>query len=687
MRHPRLFWAILLPVAGASSLAVWKLAPALAPRAASAAEIAQAFVPGWAHQCAPEPVEQTAYVLAVVVPIALACAITALLRRLRVFQREHGDPLWVAAAAVLAQLLLVGCVGYASAHESEHPWVLPPRHVVPVQTATVLCFAGWFGLRWQPLSWKARWASVRLLLVKWPGLAWLAAIGWALARLLQGVFADHNVASLPAVEYYHLPVQMGEFAAAVNGLVPLVDFRPQYENLLGLLLRPAFSLTGFNLTTFTSAMAALALIGFLLVYRVFVRVSGSPWIGLLMYVPWVAVSLVNMDPESSVRTSTFNYYAVGPIRYFGLFVLAFGTACYLAVPRLRRLVVVSCIAGLVVLNNLDFGVPAAAGLWLTALLFPPPDPSRIRQALRASAVVAGGVCLAFVVYWVVVRLACGSWPHAGALIEYQRTFAVLGFNMIAMPKVGLHWVFYATFMTAALYAVFVRFSESAAVLSFRRRLSTGMLAYGGVAGLGSAAYYVGRSHPQVLATLYAAWAFVAALLTHRVLSDAWAAKKSNREGGYSVYAIPVAMLLALWGGLLPFVFELPSVRAEVGRLVYPRGGPVDLRPLHLVSLVNKYRHKGEPAVILYPDGHWLAIRASVKNLCPFAHPDSVLLQAQLGPVFASIERLPRQQRYVFGRLNGPITDRLSREGFARVDADADFEVWTDAGSRTAASAP
>jgi hypothetical protein len=55
-------------------------------------------------------------------------------------------------------------------------------------------------------------------------------------------------------------------------------------------------------------------------------------------------------------------------------------------------------------------------------------------------------------------------------------------------------------------------------------------------------------------------------------------------------------------------------------------------------------------------------------------------------VFESIQRLPRHHRYVLGRLMGPISDRLSREGFARVDADGDFEVWTDSGTRTAAAA-
>jgi hypothetical protein len=687
VKHPRLFWAMLLPIAAATSVAVWKLARVVAPRAASTADIAQAFIPGWSQECAPEPVEQTAYVLAVAVPIVFMCAALALLRRMRVFEREDRDSFWVAAAAVVAQLVLVGSVVHASASQTGQLWVSPSSDIIPVQTVIVLGMGGWLGLRWQPAAWKARWTSAHRLLSKWPGLAWLVAGGWTLARLLESVFTERSLATAQPVDtLYHLPFQMGEFAAAVNGRVPLVDFRSQYENLMALVLRPVFGLVGFNVTSFTCAMAALSLIGFLLVYRVFVRVAGSPWVGLLLYVPWVGVSLANMDPDSSVRRSAFSYYAVGPIRYLGVFVLAYGTAWYLAAPRLRRLAAVSCVAGLVVLNNLDFGVPAAAGLWLTAVLFPPPGRARIRQTLRGSGVALGSAALTVAAYWVIVRLAWGSWPQAGALTEYQRAFAVFGFNMLAMPDVGLHWILYATFMTAVLYAVFVRYSESAAAFSCRRRQSTGMLAYGGVAGLGSAAYYVGRSHPAVLVTLFAAWAFVAVLLTHRVVGEVCAAQKSSREGGYSVYAIPVATLLGLWGCLMPFVLEVPNVRAEVERLWHPHGGPVDLRPAHLVTLVNKYVHKGEPAVILYPDGHWLAIRASVRNLSPFAHPDSVLLRAQLGPVFESIQRLPRHHRYVLGRLMGPISDRLSREGFARVDADGDFEVWTDSGTRTAAAA-
>ncbi|MBN1609466.1 MAG: hypothetical protein JW940_22740 [Polyangiaceae bacterium] len=683
MRHPRLFWAVLLPIAGASSLAVWKLAPVLAPRPATKEEIAKTFVSWWIKFCAPEPVEHTAYVLAVVVPVALMCVAIALLWRLRVLQREDRGPLWVAAAAVVAQVLLVGFAAHASAYESQHYWAPLPSTVLPAQTVMVLCIGGWLALRWQPHSWKTRWASARQVLSEWPGLGWLVAAGWTLARLLATVFTDQNIAQAPPLHIYHLSFQMGEFAAVLNGRVPLLDFRPQYANLLGLLLRPVFGLTGFNFTTFAAAMTALSFIGFLLVYRVFVRVAGSPWVGLLLYVPWLGVSLASMEPAEEVNT--FSYYAVGPIRYFGLFVMAYGTARYLAAPRFRRLAVVSCVAGLVVLNNLDFGVPAAAGLWASAVLFPPPGPSRIRQTLRASGAVAGGIVLAFAAYWVVVRLACGAWPHVGTLTEYQRTFAVLGFNMLPMPEVGMYWVVYATFIMAVLYAVFVRFTESAVAFPCKRRLSTGMLAYAGVAGLGSGVYYVGRSHPAVLVTLYAAWAFAAVLLTHRVFADVRTAKQRNRDGGYSIHAIPVAAVLGLWCWLLPFVLEVPNVRAESSRLFQPHAGPVDLRSAQLVSLVNKYVHKGEPAVILYPDGHWLALRASVKNLCPFVHPESVLLQAQVDPVFDSIKRLPRRHRYVFGRLNGTITGRLSREGFARVDANADFEVWTDGGRRTAAT--
>jgi hypothetical protein len=677
---------MLLPIAGLTSLAVWKLAGVLAPRAATAADIAKAFISGWDQRCAPEPVEQTAYVLAVAVPVVLMCSAIVLLRLARVFEREERRALWVAAAAVVAQLLLVGCVGYALAYESEHPWAVPLHRVMPAQTVLVLCLAGWLALRWQPLSWKARWASARPVLSKWPGLAWLVAAGWAVVRLLEQVFTDRDAVQMPSVEGVHLPFQMGEFAAAANGRVPLVDFHSQYVNLLGLLLRPVFSLTGFNITTFTSAMAALSLVGFWLIYRVFVRVTGSSWVGLLLFVPWLGVSLVNMEPDGSGRMSAFSYYAVGPMRYLGVFVLAYGTAYYLAAPRLRRLVVVSCVAGLVVLNNLDFGVPAAAGLWASALLFPPPGQTGIRQALRASGVVVGGVALAFAVCWVVARLTWGSWPHAGALIEYQRAFAVLGFFMLRMPQVGLYWAVYATFMVAVLYAVFVRFSESAAAFPCRRRLSVGMLAYGGVAGLGSGAYYVGRSHPAVLVALYPAWAFAAALLAHRVVGDVRAAEQSRRERGYSVYAIPAAAVLGLWCWLLPFVLEVPVVRGQISRLVYRRGGLVDLWPERAASLINTYVHKGEATVILYRDAHWLALRASVNNLCPFADPDSVLLKAQLDPVFESIGRLPRHHRYVFGRLTGPITERLSRDGFARVDANGDFEVWTDSGSRTTATA-
>jgi hypothetical protein len=69
------------------------------------------------------------------------------------------------------------------------------------------------------------------------------------------------------------------------------------------------------------------------------------------------------------------------------------------------------------------------------------------------------------------------------------------------------------------------------------------------------------------------------------------------------------------------------------------------------------------------------IRASVQNLFPIVHPESIQIKAQLRPIFESIRRLPRHHEYVFGDLIPPITEMLNRSGFERIEADGDFAVW------------
>ena len=677
MKHPRLFWATLLPVAAASFLAVHFLAPELVPTPRTVAHLQKELIPTWAAGCAPEPLEQASYVLAVLLPVLLQFGITIALKHLGAFRREDPRSYWLSSLAVLSQLTVVCLLGYAWVYESEHGWKtrlfdFPYAPLVLLLSASAYC-----GYRWlHPRHKEILGAAVKSL-AKMSSLPWLIAVAWTSANLLKCVFTEGCFDQAPHTVTYHLPYTLGEFAAVLNGRVPLVDFYSQYQNILPHLFRPIFALAGLTITSFTCAMALLSLVGFLLIYRVFSRLTGTDWRGLVLYLPWVPISLSNTERPGTLPANAFNYYAVGPIRYFGVFLLAYVSTWYLAAPRFRRLACAGFVGGLVALNNLDFGVPAWAGLWACIILFPPTDRTvtRFRRTLRASAAFVASGVLAFTAFCSVIRVGSGGWPDLVALVEYQRTFAVLGFYMIKMPSVGLHWVLYSTFATAVLYAVFVGFSEDHQQVRFRSRVSTGLLAYGGIAGFGVMTYYVGRSHPAVLITIFAAWAFVLALLVHRVLTDLHAARLRGGERSRSIHAIPVAAALAVCAGLSPLALDIPHIAQDYERLSREPAVQAASVPSPFVSLISKYVGKNQPTVIIYPYGHLLAVQASVKNLFPFAHPNSVLLVDQSRLVLDQINKLPAGHNYVFAQLVPAVADIMSRTGFEQIDGYGDFTVW------------
>src|SRR6185312_1144841 len=151
--------------------------------------------------------------------------------------------------------------------------------------------------------------------------------------------------------------------------------------------------------------------------------------------------------------------------------------------RPRSAALLFAFAGLVVVNNPEFGVPAFAATVATLALTLP------RLTPRAMGRVAGEAVLGL----------------AGALAAVS-IFLLVAAGTLPMPGFGFHYAVYVTFAGALVLAA-VRTLE-------RRRdvLLTGLLWWIGLFGLGAGGYYAGRSHPDVLIDLFSPWAFALALL-------------------------------------------------------------------------------------------------------------------------------------------------------------------------------
>lgn len=676
MRYPRLFWASFLPVALVSKLIVTRWTPALAPQTVSRQEIQDAFLAGLADACRPEPAELIGYVLSVAVPFVLVFGIVVLLNLGRKLEYVEQHATLTGSVAVVSQAIILYYAYDAWSYESANSWTGQLNDVGVNQLTVLTCLSAWLAFAWLAPGTKRLLSDLWERLSKAQGIALLLAVGWTTAHLLECVFTDDNIRRASGTISYHLPFTMGEFAAVINGRFPLVDFYSQYQNLLAHLLRPVFHVVGLSVTTFTAAMSLLSGIGFLFLYRVLWRVSGSAWLGLILYVPMLSVSMAEAETAGVNPSNAFNYYAVGPIRYFGTFLGAYLALLYLSAPTRRRLLWVSAIAVLIGLNNLDFGVPAALGVLACTLLHPPRAGSESRwlRTLLAASIFVIGASLGFCAFLSFALVSTGTWPDLGILTEYQRTFAYLGFNMVPLPPNGLYRIMYITFICSLLYALFDGFSRSPEEFSPARRLSTGMLAYASIAGFGVGTYFVGRSHPAVIIAIYPAWAFALALLLHRILSDARAATMRRRSDSAVVHALPTAGMLTLCAGLIPLVIHIPHVDREIDRIEYHSGG-LGSRAARLASFVSKYVTHGSQTVIVAVDAHQVALEAGVQNMYPFAHPGSVLLKSQLRPVLESIERLPPGDQYVFGAVWPEVAQFLVRSGFQQIDATGDFVAW------------
>src|SRR5262249_29898021 len=149
------------------------------------------------------------------------------------------------------------------------------------------------------------------------------------------------------------------------------------------------------------------------------------------------------------------------------------------------------IAGLVLLNNTDFGI-AALGASVAALLWARARPLR-RTALEA----LGGLALALALVVALLLVRTGAPPHVALLFSYARVFARGGFAMLPMrPAIGLSTVIFLTYVSA------IGIATVRALRGDPGRAMTGMLAWTGVFGLGSGSYYVGHSLSELITYLF-----------------------------------------------------------------------------------------------------------------------------------------------------------------------------------------
>src|SRR6185312_14446305 len=184
----------------------------------------------------------------------------------------------------------------------------------------------------------------------------------------------------------------------------------------------------------------------LAIYGVLRRVVRSAIGALALYLPFLGTSLFMIAGTLVNRSTPGTYFTTFPSRYAGPFLLVWLTVRH--VERRGRLAsawLLFAAAGLVAINNQDFGLPAL-GATIAALLWS--AGVRDRAMLRQLAIgLVGGLATAAALVSALTLAQAGALPQFGRLTDYLRLFSVDGFGLVAITGVlGLHLVIYATYV-------------------------------------------------------------------------------------------------------------------------------------------------------------------------------------------------------------------------------------------------
>jgi len=574
----------------------------------------------------PEPVEHTRFLLAVVAPFLVVALWLALHRRLRRRGRTARVASWFVLLVHMAiAALLVACW---IAQKRAHEWFADTTLLVATAIGFALYAMAWRG--WIVPARPAAGGRGRRLLGL--GIAFVLTGYW----LLSAVYRTPTAVNMPNASGELLQIQFvqDEFVSVLNGRNPLVDFSAQYAKLLPFATAPVLAVLSPSVGTTTCLLAALGLLGLLAAYGMFVVLTEDALAALVLYVPFLALTLFTLASIGDERTTLATLFGVVPIRVLGPFVLG-----WLCARQQRRdgesaRVLLFTGAGLVAINNTEYGaasfVALGFALWCAhdeRSLGWPRARRLLGQAFLGAAISVVGVSL-------LALVRSGSLPDVANLSNLTRVFAVEGFGMEPIrPTLGLHIVIYLTFV-ASLITGIVGATRSDH-MSPQARVQHGLLIYSGLLGLGAGAYWAGRSDPLALFGMFPTWGLSVAILCWAVLRGA-AARPQMSHGSLVRWALPTTGVLVTFGLMVTVVVQVPSPASQLRR--FTADGPAIPQYAGRVQFIAARTLPGEPVAILAPAGHLMARDAGIVDVSPYASEASIAFYEQMDLLLGIMRR-------------------------------------------------
>ncbi len=673
-------WLCAIPCALAVLVAILVLGPPLGDLISN--DPGTRYLPRFAPFVDPEPTEKGRFLLALSGPILLSLATVLVTRR-----RPSGPvlPLLALGAQVVTVAFLVACLAGQQAvmygptirrmeGVSIHWTFFTPATLVvaALLAGAVLLATRRRDMRALAAGWFAESRRRRIA-------ATATASAVTAAWLLHAVDSDHSIAAAAWDVRFHLGFTVDEAFAVLNGLTPLVDFSAQYGSLWPYLAALSMALFGETLTVFTLTMCAISAVALIAVYDVLRRASGSAIAALLLYLPFLATSMFRVRGTDLARETFGNYFGVMPLRYAGPYLLAWLTARHVERGGRRLPWALFAVAGVVLLNNVDFGI-AALGASVAALVWTTVEPRR-SSLLRLVAAVVLGLLLAFALVSLLTLLRAGELPRLERLTDYIRVFALGGFGMDTITGVlGFHLAMYVTYV-AAIATATVRALNGAA-----NRVLTGMLAWSGVFGLGAGSYFVGRSNPEALIACFSAWGLALALLAAVVVPQL-AAQRGRAPSpaalavlfGLGLAACSLAQTPLPWTQASRFDASLPPTADASASAADPRVPPGDAATRRFVASIADGRRfvlaPDAPVAILLTTGHRIAEAYGVENVSPYTGTESMLTEERVETTLDALQRAGGNTVIASANADSAVFAILARRGYRLLGASGDLTAY------------
>jgi hypothetical protein len=626
-------WAAVLPCAAAIVAAIAWLGPPLG-HALLRPEANETLWPHGVYYVLgrAEPVKRARFAIALLGPVLLAGVLLAERRRPLRLSAGAARGLVAGGKVATVALLVVALLGQRNAIPGQISQ-RPVFTVVELLAAVALVAVALGVLRRAPArAWIAQRAAdtgARRL-----GCL-LAAIALTACWLAQAV---NNEGSIGHAAFSDLPPwAMADTLAILDGRTPLVNVYPLYGTVWAYVAAVPLYVLGGSVTTFSLVMTSISGISLVALYATLRRVVRSPLLALGLYVPTLALGFLVAPEQPEGHANNAEIFSVWPIRYAGPYLLAWLTARHLDGARPRRVWPLFLAAGLVAINNVEFGAGALAGT--AAALLVARTPRSRGEAARTAGEAAAGLLGAAALVALVTLVRSGALPHWEFMTEFPRVFGVTGLVAQPMATTGLHLALYATFTAAIAVAV------TRALRGAEDRLLSGMLVWSGIFGLLAGSYFAGRSDYFKLLALFSAWCFSLALLVV-VVVRAIAARGWRRPA-----AVELAVLLGFALAVVS-IHELPAPWSQPGRLRASTSYPFyEQQPV--VEFIGQQTSPHERVAILISMSNRIARQLSLVNVSPYPMIETIATRRQFGQFVDAVRREGAHRIFVEDQLLAP----------------------------------